>query len=137
MSENQPEQPKKRDGGLAFWLVIILLGNTMFLLSQVPSMRFLFFPLGTILLSIFDVLSTGGLPLWSIPLFIIYSIISTCSIIAVFMWRKLGFYAICLTAIAGFITSIVAGILTLAIIVNSASIVILSILLRTEWKLFR
>ncbi len=136
MSENQPNQPKKRDGGLTFWLVIILLGNMIFLLSQVPSIRLLFFPLGAILFSFFDGFF-GGSPLWSIPLFIIYTIISICSIIALLMWRKVGFYAICLTAIAAFITSMVVGILTFGIIVNCASIVILSILLRTEWKLFR
>ncbi len=134
MSENQL---RKRDGGLTFWLSLILVGNAIFVISQIYSdVGFFFFPVGTIFFAVFESFSSG-FPLWSIPLFVAYSIGSICSIVALFTWRKIGFYAICLFAVAAFITGIATGVLTLSIIINCVSMGILAILLRTEWKLFR
>ena len=135
MSENQP---RKRDGGLTFWLSLILAGNILFIISQIYAeiSELLFFPIGTILLETFN-LVFNGFPLWSMPLFIAYSVGSICSIVAIFMWRTVGFYAISLIAIVGLLTSMASGVLTLSIIANCISIGILAILLRTEWKLFR
>jgi hypothetical protein len=141
MSENQPNEPKKRDGGLRTWLVLILLGNAIFLISLLASVWkdffFVIFPFGVIL-GFFEFFSESFLiPLWSIPFFVIYSAISICSVILLFAWRKWGFYAICIITIAGLVTGIVSGFLTLGILAGCASIVILGILLRSEWKLFR
>ena len=131
------KQPRKRDRALTFWLILILTGNAIYIVSQIyPDIDFLFFPLGAIFFTVINSFSTG-FPLWSIPLFIAYSVGSVCSIIILFMWRKIGFYAICLFAVVGFITSLASGVLTLSIIINFVSIGILGILLRSEWKLFR
>ena len=105
-------------------------------LSNMGRCRFAFFPLGAIL-SIFVTGFFGGSPLWSIPLFIAYSVVSICSVIALFTWRKWGFYAVCLTTVAGFLTCFVTGVLPFGVTVNCAGTFILAILLRTEWNLFR
>ena len=141
MSENQRNQPKKRDGGLTTWLYLILLGNAIFFVSLLTyflkDFFFLIFPFGVIF-SLFEFFSGVFLfPLWSIPLFVIYSAISICSVTLLFVWRKWGFYAICITTIAGLITGIVSGFLTLAILADCIGTVILSVLLRSEWNLFR
>jgi hypothetical protein len=136
------EKPKKLDGGLNFWLMLTLLGNAVFVLgnaiflvSQIETD--MFFPLGGLLSLFVNAFLLGGSPLWSIPLFITYSLVSICSIIALYMWRKWGFYAICLTTIAGFVTCFGTGILPFGVLVGCASTVILAILLRTEWSRFR
>jgi hypothetical protein len=41
------KQPKKRSGGLTFWLAVILIGNAIFIISQIwPDAGMLFFPIG-------------------------------------------------------------------------------------------
>jgi hypothetical protein len=128
---------KKRDGGLAFWLKIILLGNTIFIASQVwAGVQLLFFPFGAIFFTFFNAFFFGSPP-WLMPLFVTYSIISIGSVVTLFKWRKWGFYAICLTTIVGFVTGITSGVLTFGILVNCFGTIILAILLRTEWSQFR
>ena len=133
MSENQP---KNRSGGLSTWLILILLGNIIFLLSQATTVINSLFPaLGLFLFFFYGFFA--GSPLWSIPLFVTYSVVSMCSVIVLFTWRKRGFYAICLATVAAFLTSIVGGILTFNVLVNCASTLILGILLRAEWNKFQ
>jgi hypothetical protein len=78
-----------------------------------------------------------GLPAWLIPLLVGYALVSVCAICALFMWRKIGFYAVCIAAVAAFLTGVAGGTLTMAILANCISTIILAILLRSEWKLFR
>jgi|WetSurMetagenome_2_1015567.scaffolds.fasta_scaffold31440_3 hypothetical protein len=138
MTENQPINLKKRDGALNFWLFLLLFANIIFVVSQVPGVNELFFPFGAILFFMFSAFS--GVSSWSsfVPIFIAFAIVSICSVVALFVWRKWGYYTICLVAIASFLTSIsVVGILTFGVIVNCVAVVILGILLRAQWNLFR
>ena len=129
MTKNPPE---KRDNVLTVLLVLILLGNAIFVIGHLLEDAFFFFlPISPIYF--FFV----GIPVWAIPLFIIYSIVSICSVIALFAYRKVGFYVFCLSTVAGFITSMASGVLTFGVIVNCATTVILAILLRAEWNLYR
>ncbi|MGD6807722.1 MAG: hypothetical protein ACQCN4_12285, partial [Candidatus Bathyarchaeia archaeon] len=85
---------------------------------------------------LFNCFSSGS-PVWLTPLFVFYAIVSICAIGALFMWRKIGFYAVCIAAVAAFLTGVAGGTLTMAILANCISTIILAILLRSEWKLFR
>ena len=131
--------PKKRDRALTFWLILILVGNALFLVSQLAhvwkDIYFLFLPFSAFLFLLSD--SSFGIPLWGTALFIVYSAVSIGSVAALFRWRKWGFYAICLAAAAAFVTSLFVGVLSLGIIVNCASTLILGFLLITDWHLFR
>ena len=66
MSENQP---KKRGGLLTLWLVLVLLGYALFLISLIIAF-FLFSSS-----DLHNLFSSVGVPQWSLPLFIIYAII--------------------------------------------------------------
>jgi hypothetical protein len=128
---------KKRSGGLTFWLAVILFGNAIFVIAQIwPDAGMLFFPIGPIFFFLFNGFSMGS-PVWSMPLFVVYAIVSLCAIGALFMWRKIGFYAVCLASVAAFLTGVSGGTLTMAILADCVSTIVLAILLRSEWKLFR
>jgi hypothetical protein len=139
MTETQPIVLKKRDGALNFWLILLLIANILFLLSQIPFiLNYFFFPWGTMVLAMFSEIS--GVHSWGsfAPLFVVFSLVSICSIVALFMWKRWGFYALCLVVVASFLISMfVVRVLSFGIIVNGIAIGILGILLRLQWNLFR
>jgi hypothetical protein len=93
-AESQPPvTSKKRHGCLTAWLLIIILFNigvtiyTIVVVSSDPEQYYA----------------------WAMPVQIIFGVWSVICAIAIFMWKKWGFYGFFLGAVAGMITNIVIG----------------------------
>jgi hypothetical protein len=129
MTENLPKQ---RSGTLTLWLTLGLLVNIAFAFS------YLNYFVGFSAIAFFTLSFFTGYPaLYSIPLLTVYSLVSVCSVLALFKFRKWGFYTLILSTAAELATHAVTGILAAGSIIDIAFVVILFMLLRPQWNLFR
>ena len=129
MSQNQPNQ---RGTLLTLWLVLMALANVVIASGYI----IIDYLLTTNNSTLTNLLSRLAIPLWAIALFSIFSIVNLCSVIALLRWRKLGFFALCVSTLVGFTANIAMESYSYAI-VGLFGIVILYLLLRSKWNLLR
>ncbi|MCW3999008.1 MAG: hypothetical protein NWE93_02065 [Candidatus Bathyarchaeota archaeon] len=126
--------PRKRDKALTFWLILILAGNILFLVSQLEyvweDFSFFFWPLKLILFPFSGV--SPSIPIWGTALFLVYSSVSVGAVAALFSWRKWGFYVLSAVALAALVTCLFIGVLDLAVLVNLGGMLFLGFLLYTS-----
>ncbi len=85
---------KKRNGWLTAWLILIIIANAITLLIYLSGVAS-------------QVL--GPMPGWFIAVAIVLSLFNVICVIALFRWKKWGFWGICVSAIIEFIVNISIG----------------------------
>jgi hypothetical protein len=88
-----PGKTKKRHGCLTTWLIIIIIANIIVTFLNAG------------LLSV-----TEKVPGWAIPVYAIIGVFNVVCAIALFMWKKWGFYGFCASAIVAIIANIAMGV---------------------------
>ncbi|MEA3429934.1 MAG: hypothetical protein U9R08_01540 [Nanoarchaeota archaeon] len=114
---------KKRNILLTVWLIIMLIGNTLAVLSY-------------LLLNSTIASQYSNVPSW---IFYIYGMLSLANLVFViflFKWKKWAFYAFCGSAIFAFIMNLFIGVGIFAAIVGLVGPVILYLVMKTQWDLF-
>lgn len=117
LSDSFGVEKSKRIGCLSAWLIFIIIGSiinvinisTSLLLTQTTS------PLHSALFSQVGFIS---------------AVLNIIFAIALFKWKKYGFYGLCVTSIVSFIMNLYAGISLLPSLISFISVVILYILLK-------
>ena len=131
------KQPKIHSGWVTLWILLIAGANVLGILGY-AAVAYLLGTNNTALNNLTSFLSVAGTPLWAISIFITMGLVSIGSAIALLKWRKWGFFALCITYMAGFLTNIVIGNpLNIPHIAGLFVPVILYLLLRKEWNQLR
>ena len=93
-TDSQPTVTKKsRHGCLTTWLILIIIANIIIPILVVMAVNS----------------NPGKYPGWVIPLEIIFGVWAVVCALALFMWKKWGFYGFCVGAVATIIIYIVIG----------------------------
>jgi len=92
-AQPQGPQPKRRHGCLTTWLIIIILAN---IISAI------------VVASVASSVSSN-IPGWLIPAEIVFGVWAVVCAIALFMWKKWGFWGFFVGAVAGMIANIASG----------------------------
>lgn len=87
---------KKRHGCLLAYLIFLLVANSAAILM------YLFF--GGFIRD-----NQPGLPIWALPVLIVFGIVNLICAIALFKWKKWGFWGYCISAAIVFIINIAIG----------------------------
>lgn len=126
-SENQQKQnqPKSRGGLLTAWLILVLLANGLMAFTYLGASYNYAIGVSTPL--------SNSMPLFLLLIFAIFSVLNVCATIALFKWKKWGFYACCLSSAVAFFANISLGV-TLAF-AGLFGVLILYLLLRSKWGL--
>jgi hypothetical protein len=134
MSENQP---RIHSGWVTLWILLIVGANVLGILGYVV-VAYLLGTNNTAFNNLTSFLSVLNAPLWVTFIFITIELVSICSAMALFKWRKWGFFALCVTYSVGFLTNNAIGnSLTFPHILVLFVPVVLYLLLRHEWNLLR
>jgi hypothetical protein len=133
MSEKQPRQ---RGTALTLWLSFLLLVNGLILLAYIV-VAFLSLSNNSALndQALTSIFSTT--PLWYFTLSFIFEIVMICSVVALFKWVKLGFYAILAVTVVILTIDVALGSFSYQNLLPFLGIIILYFLLRPKWKILR
>jgi len=87
---------KKRNGWLTAWLVLMIIANVA------VALYYIFMG---------DTISRAlpGLPGWTLPVCTVLLVFNIVCTAALFMWKKWGFWGLCVSAIIAFIVNIASG----------------------------
>jgi len=129
------DQPKQRGTLLTLWLILLVLANAFVAVGYIVIAYLL-----AIQSSIFNDPTNPiygfDIPLWAVMLSSILSIANLVSVVALFKWRKWGFFAFCASTLVAVIENIVLGSGVFAL-EGFVSIAILYLLLRSKWNLLQ
>ncbi len=106
-----PVKPKQRHGCLTAWLIFIIVACALFIILYLA---------GSALIS--ETLDLAG---WVIPVLIILLLVEIACAIALFMWKKWGFWGFCAIAVFSFIINMALG---LGIVTSIGGLVSIAIL---------
>lgn len=87
---------KNRHGCLTAWLVLMLLGNSVTAVSYLQAG-------GNIRQTL------PNMPEWAIPVLIVASLFNVVCTIALFQWKKWGFWGFCATSIVALVVNLSIG----------------------------
>ncbi len=118
------ETEKKRGALLTTWLVIMLIANFFTALS--------YFIFNSTIASTYP-----NIPVWMFYLYGVLSLANLTFVIFLFMWKRWAFYALCGSAVIAFIMNIVVGLGIATSIMGLAGPVILYLIMRSRWELFK
>ena len=121
------DKPEKERGALlTVWLLLMLVAN-------IASVMFYFvFEISTVGRQLF----LPNVPLWAIYSFTVLGLLNIVFTMMLFMWRKLGFFALCISAGTAFAVNLIVGVGVFSI-VGLVSIPILYLILRPKWNLLK
>ena len=127
-------QPNKRSELLKFFLVAGIVGCVLAALGYVA--------IGLVLLSnstggLSGVLSRLSIPLWTLTFYPILAIVNVCALVALYRWRKWGFYVLLASSLVAFGVNIAVLGFRLEFIAGLFGITILYILVRPKWRLLK
>jgi hypothetical protein len=121
-------QPKQFGALLTVWLILVILANVA------TALIYILLGYGLAIGNALVVEFFGSIPLWATVVFSVFSVVNVCAAVALFKWRKWGFYAFCISAAVALTVNLVLGLGVLAF-GGLASLVILYLLLRSKWSL--
>ncbi len=125
-------QPYQRSTLLTVWLILMLIANVLVALLYIALDSLLAINNPTIV-GFFSFLE---MPVWSITLFSVFSLVNVCAVVTLFKWRKWGFYTLCVSSAVGFIANLLIGVGVFAVI-GFLGIIVLYFILRPQWSLLR
>jgi hypothetical protein len=115
------EEEKKRHGCLTAWLVLIIIFDLIFV-----ALYFFF--------SEFLVQSRPSLPLWSMPAMVILVLFDLACVIALFRWKRWGFWGMCCVTNLAAAVNIALGMRIDIILEGFIGIIVVFILLQIGKK---
>ena len=132
-----PEAPEsqlnKRGELLTFFLAAGIVGSVLAAASY-ATMDLMLLTNST---GLGDVLSGLSVPLWTLTVYPILAIMNVCALVALYRWRKWGFYVLLTSALALFTMNIVIVGFRPESIVGLIGIAVSYVLLRTKWSLLK
>jgi hypothetical protein len=102
------DQPKQRGTLLTLWLVIMMISSAFYAYVYIAITYALVTNNQAILKSY--PLNSWTIPIWAAILFSILNVVNICSVIALFKWRKWGFYTFCVSAAVGVMVNFALGV---------------------------
>ncbi|MBI4180699.1 MAG: hypothetical protein HY528_02090 [Chloroflexi bacterium] len=85
--------PKKRNGWLTVWLTLTLIANVIAIFISLLAGGMLY----------------GAFPGWVLPFYLALAIFNMVCVIALFRWKKWGFWGECVLGVIAFIANISVG----------------------------
>jgi hypothetical protein len=121
---------------LTLWLTLMLAANIMtgFMYFLLTYAELTFSPTNVSLAAEITAVLFNTIPLWAAVLVSIFDIVNVVGVIALFKWRKLGFYALFMTTVAALVVNVWLGVGIYSIL-GLSGIIILYFLLRQKWAL--
>jgi len=115
-----PPQERNRGGCLTAFLVAMMIIN--------PLVAILYLAAGSTIAK-----NLPNAPSWSIPVLGIFCIVNFAGAIALWRWKRWGFYAFVVSALVALVVNIIIGIPLYQVIWGPLGVVILYALLRRVW----
>jgi hypothetical protein len=132
MSQNQP----KRHGALlTLWLILLVISNAFVAIGYI-IIAYLLSTQSSAFNDPTNPIYGFDIPLWAVILSSILSIVNLGSVIALFKWRKWGFFVFCASTLVAVIESIALGSGAFAL-EGFLAIAILYLLLHSKWNLLQ
>jgi hypothetical protein len=116
-----PSEPARVRGGcLTVFLIAIMVVN--------PIVAILYFTMG-------EAIRKGlpDAPSWAIPVLGVFCLLNLVFAIALWMWKKWGFYGFVASTVAALVINIISGLPLHQVVVGPIGVVILYALLRKVW----
>lgn len=82
-----------------------------------------------------DILSKLSVPLWTLTFYPILAIVNACTLVALYRWRKWGFYVLLTSSLVAFTMNVAILGLKFEFIAGLLGIVLIYILLRPKWSM--
>ena len=130
-----PQSQLNRHGEmLNFFLVAGIVGCVLAAFGYVAVGLLL---LGNVTGGLGGVLSRLPIPLWTLTFYPILAIVNACALVALYRWRKWGFYVLLASSLTAFTVNIAFLGFRLEFIAGLFGITIIYILLRPKWSLLK
>jgi hypothetical protein len=115
-----PPPGRKRGGCLTAFLIIMMIVN--------PLVAIAYFALGSTMRQ-----NLPGAPTWAIPVLGIFCIVNFASAMAVWRWKRWGFYGFVISAIVALVINIMIGLPVHQVVAGPIGVIVLYALLRPMW----
>lgn len=132
MSQNQPNQ---RGTLLTLWLILLVFVNAFVAVGYIV-IAYLLATQSSVFNDPTNPIYGFDIPLCAVMLSSILSIVDLGSVIAIFKWRKWGFFVFCASTLVGVIENIALGSGVFAL-EGFVAIAILYLLLHSKWNLLQ
>ncbi|OGS51933.1 MAG: hypothetical protein A3J79_12200 [Elusimicrobia bacterium RIFOXYB2_FULL_62_6] len=107
----QPAIEKQRHGCLTAWLILMLIANSVFALVYIFGAQALKL--------------RAAMPDWAFPVLALGSLVNAACAVALFWWKKWGFYAFCVTSVIALGVNLSTGMSVSQIIVGLLGVLFL------------
>lgn len=104
--------PKKRHGCLTAWLGLMIVVNALTALAYL---------LGSSMMR----QAMPNAPAWAFPVLIVFAVINVVCAVALFQWKKWGFWGVCVSSAAGLVVNLSIGLSIGSVVLGLVGVAIL------------